>query len=244
MSFFSLFRRQKKQLFDALDSLHKQLEEQRFQIKNLTTALTRLELRQMGIRAPYFSRDWFNLSPEAQEFLIENFQGRPQLRFLEIGTFEGRSALWFLNNVLTESSSHLWCVDHFKGSEEHRGTNALYQADVDHLLEIATFNLKPFADRITLMQGSSHDLMPTLEEKSYDFIFIDGSHFSADVYQDAQDALRLLKPKGVILFDDYEWKYSANQNDNPAVAIDRFLREQAGKFVDRYRGYQLLVQAV
>lgn len=40
-------------------------------------------------------------------------------------------------------------------------------------------------------------------EKKVDFVFIDGSHNYADVLEDSRNALRMLSPRGVIVWDDY-----------------------------------------
>ena len=41
--------------------------------------------------------------------------------------------------------------------------------------------------------------------ESFDIIYIDGSHAVNDVLEDAVLSFRLLKPEGILIFDDYRW---------------------------------------
>ena len=41
-------------------------------------------------------------------------------------------------------------------------------------------------------------------EKKVDLVYIDGSHEFADVLEDSRNALRMLTPRGVIIWDDYQ----------------------------------------
>lgn len=61
------------------------------------------------------------------------------------------------------------------------------------------------AQRIELLQGYSHDVLPDLilNGRKYDLIFIDGGHSLDDVNRDWNHAQQLLAPGGTIVFDDY-----------------------------------------
>lgn len=66
----------------------------------------------------------------------------------------------------------------------------------------------------------------------FDFIFLDGSHAAAIVYQEVPHALRRLRPGGTILLHDYFpghrplWK-GGTLDPGPGLAIARFKREGA-----------------
>lgn len=58
--------------------------------------------------------------------------------------------------------------------------------------------------------------------EAFDFIYVDGSHLAKDVLTDAVMCWPLLKPSGVIAFDDYEWEGHRPPHDRPQAGIDAF----------------------
>lgn len=139
-----------------------------------------------------YTQDWFSYH-EAQ--WLEHFgqlAGRPGLHALEIGSYEGRSACWIANHLLTGDGCRLVCVDPF-GQYEGQERN------FDHNVCVAGC-----AGKIVKLRGRSHQVLPLLPEESFDFVYVDGSHLILDVLQDAAMSWRLLRPNGIIVFDDYE----------------------------------------
>jgi predicted O-methyltransferase YrrM len=65
---------------------------------------------------------------------------------------------------------------------------------------------------------------------NFDLIYIDGSHFAKDVLQDCKSAWLVLNKNGVIIFDDYFWKGYDKIENNPAYAINSFLKEINGQY--------------
>jgi predicted O-methyltransferase YrrM len=61
-----------------------------------------------------------------------------------------------------------------------------------------------------------------LPHPMFDFVYVDGSHETHQVMRDAVNAERVLKPGGILAFDDYMWG-GASRNI-PRPAIDAFLR--------------------
>jgi predicted O-methyltransferase YrrM len=77
----------------------------------------------------------------------------------------------------------------------------------------------------------------------FDFIYIDGSHIAKDVLTDACMAWPLLKPKGLMVFDDYLWSPSARDIlHRPKAAIDAFTNLFAEEVEIVHVGYQLVVR--
>lgn len=69
-------------------------------------------------------------------------------------------------------------------------------------------------------------------QKTFDFIFLDGSHTAKAVYQEVPLALQLLNPSGIILLHDYFPDLQPLWSDNslipgPCLAIDRLKQEGA-----------------
>jgi len=80
------------------------------------------------------------------------------------------------------------------------------------------------------------------EEEAFHFIYIDGSHIAKDVLTDACMAWPLLKPKGIIVFDDYVWGDPRDILHRPKAAIDAFTTIFAEEAEIIHVGYQLVVR--
>lgn len=125
------------------------------------------------------------------ENMVQKYQTKPW-NCLEIGSYEGRSTVWILENI---KESTLTCIDTFEGSIEH--TDDQKSGIHERFLE----NTSAFRDRMTVHVGQSKNILKKLDD-TYDFIYVDGSHEFKDVIYDAFLAWDMLKPGGVIVFDD------------------------------------------
>ncbi|ASQ87045.1 class I SAM-dependent methyltransferase [Mycobacterium intracellulare] len=174
-----------------------------------------------------FKERWFdgNIVSWTANFM-RAFNRNESIRILEIGSWEGRSTL-FLLTYFTEA--HLTAVDTWAGSDEHQGTAA---TELRTLEDRFDQNLASCATRLTKRKGSSRHVLPQLldEDQKFDLIYVDGSHFADDVLTDGIIAWRLLQPSGLMIFDDLTWNYYPRKRDNPAWAIDLFLRFHAGQY--------------
>jgi hypothetical protein len=156
-----------------------------------------------------FSSDWFTYHiPIWQRFLTE-FKDKADVRYLEIGVLEGRSALWVLENILTHPSARLTAVDIFPDDLQDR-----FVANIDK---------SGFRDKVEIFKGKSQEKLRELPLASYDLIYIDGSHRAKHVFLDAALSWDLLKPGGVLIFDDYLWNTELPSDLIPKGAIDTFL---------------------
>ena len=54
---------------------------------------------------------------------------------------------------------------------------------------------------VQYLNGSSHDLLKTVEA-DFDLITVDGDHSPSGARQDLEECWRLLRPKGLLVFDD------------------------------------------
>lgn len=142
---------------------------------------------------------------------------------LEIGSWEGLSSLFILS---TFPNANLISVDTWEGADEHQNNphlNAIEQ-NFDK-------NLHSYVERLTKFKGTSFEFFSknTVKER-FDLIYVDGSHHTDDVIVDAIKSFELLKIGGILIFDDYIWGYYKNPMDNPAGAINSFLRLKKGAF--------------
>jgi hypothetical protein len=177
----------------------------------------------------YFSQDWVTKNAENWQSVLAPLAGRPELRALEIGSYEGRSAIWFLENILTDPSSSITCIDVFIG--------ATYERNFDH-------NLKPFATKLTKIKAPSHIALRGLKLESYDFAYVDGSHYAQDVLVDAVLTWDLIKPGGIIIFDDYGEEYTGSRKEHnyPKIAVDAFLKVMEPNLEVLFKGYQVAIR--
>lgn len=165
------------------------------------TASTKTELRHMITDyfqpqllscAGRYTQDWFSYHEGHWLLHFGHLAGRPGLQALEVGSFEGRSACWLTQNLLTGEGSRLLCVEPF---QQYEGQ----ERNFDHNIALTGGQ-----NKVMKLRGRSQQVLPYLPDGSFDFIYVDGSHEVLDVLQDAAMCWSLLKPGGVIVFDDYE----------------------------------------
>jgi predicted O-methyltransferase YrrM len=195
-----------------------------------------------------FTKDWFHWAPQVWEQLIPMLPGKPGERnFLEIGSFEGRSTVWIAENMMQDGDV-LDCIDTWEGGEEHGAEDmASVEARFEHNRSVV---LTRHAIEIKKIKGSSMYGLSCLltgvdsdeDQPYYSFIYIDGSHIAKDVLTDACMAWPLLKPKGIMVFDDYMWGNPRDILHRPKPAIDAFCNIFAEEVDIVHVGYQLVVR--
>lgn len=177
-------------------------------------------------KAGEFAQDWFSRNTHAWQSLFESASllGRP-IDALEIGSFEGRSAVFLLSLC---QEANLTCVDTWTPFHAHV-TDMPDPAVVEARFDA---NTTPFKDRVTKWKGSSLAFWQAQENarEMFDFIYVDGSHYADDVMVDALHSFRLLRPGGLLIFDDYLYRRYDRSLDNPAVAINCFLTMKKGQY--------------
>ncbi|HKJ25756.1 MAG TPA: class I SAM-dependent methyltransferase [Myxococcota bacterium] len=176
----------------------------------------------------HFSTDW--TGPHTGLWLrhLARFMGKPDVHGLEVGCFEGRSTIWFLERIANGEGSTMDCIDVFTPAIEER---------FDHNIAVAGFG-----DRMRKHKGYSQDVLRTLDVESFDFIYIDGCHLASCVLTDAVLSWDLLKPGGMIIFDDYLWNLEKAAFERPKVAIDAFLTAFQPQLRVRERGHQVIIE--
>ena len=90
----------------------------------------------------------------------------------------------------------------------------------------SNINLTGKAAQVQTCVGRSDEMLVRLITQGVraDFVYVDGSHQAADVLSDAVLAWKLLKPGGLLVFDDYLWPlYQDRPLMNPKMAIDAFV---------------------
>lgn len=181
-----------------------------------------------------FTEDWVSSSADNWARYLSPLRGKADVHALEIGSYEGRSALWFLENILTQPSSTITCVDIFSSSYD-------YERVYDDNIQISGYH-----NRVKKIKADSAIALRTLPFRNYDFVYIDGSHIAKDVLSDAVLVWDLVKPGGIIIFDDYRWHGMLGQSNGPAhlprIAIDAFLSVYQPYIEVLHKEYQVILR--
>lgn len=185
--------------------------------------------------------NWFEMSA------IENFKnyllpfaGRKELNFLQVGAFTGDASKWLLDNVLTHETSRLVDVDTWRGSDEI----AHHEMDWSDVEETYDEKVKEYGDRVVKVKSDSVAYLRTLPFFSFDFIYIDGDHTALGVFSDAVGAWPLLKPYGIMAFDDYKWDSNISPEHEPKKGIDKFLQFCDGSYSTMIVNNQYWVRSI
>jgi tetratricopeptide (TPR) repeat protein len=178
-----------------------------------------------------FTHDWFTHNLPVWRSVLQPFAHYPGVRALEIGSFEGMSACWILDHILTHPTASLTCIDRY------------FQEAFDSNVA-QTGAIQTGGDRLLQLCGDSHELLATLDPNFYDLIYIDGCHLAPHVQQDAILSWRLLKPGGLLIFDDYDWTDPAHPGQETRIGIDAFMRSIPEQAIVVHHGYQLIIRKV
>ena len=148
--------------------------------------------------------------------LINKLKKIDNQRYLEIGSFEGFSAIFF-SRFLT--NSNLTCIDIWKGVEELSNMDfKVVESNFDKNISKIMFN------KITKIKSESEFFFKNNKEK-FSIIYIDGNHFFQNVINDIEESWRILEVDGILILDDYLWTNYDEPKQNPAYAINIFLKK-------------------
>ena len=176
-----------------------------------------------------------------------NKEKREVKNVLEVGCYEGMASIYLAEHYLKDGANYT-VVDTFEGSKDESGmsdTNQHFAIQDDFIYDNFIHNTGFFPNiNYTVKRGLSQHILPTLEQENnkYDFIYIDGSHKSSDTFIDAYYSHKMLKPEGIIIFDDFLWSDPLQKDDidhAPKLGIDVFQLIWGHEYKQLLSGYQL-----
>ena len=181
--------------------------------------------------------NWFVRQQYNFENHLLHLAGQPDLKFLQIGVFTGDASRWLCENILTDKTSWLYDVDTWAGSDEvkHEPLN------FDKVFEFYEERIATLKSTVRLRM-TSDEYFAGDNTIRFDFIYIDGDHTAEQVTKDAENAWKLLKPKGIMAFDDYMWGQDMSPELTPKPAIDDFLNNHVGEYNILNKDYQVWIQ--
>jgi predicted O-methyltransferase YrrM len=177
-----------------------------------------------------FSVDWTTRLTYEWINYLGKFKGKEDINFLEIGSLEGRTAIWLLEEILTHPTSRLTLIDNLEYGLEY--------------YENFKYNMRRHEEKFTFIKESSYYALMrlNLNESKFDAIYVDGCHDAGCVIQDAVLSFSLLKPGGIIIFDDYPHK--PPESEGPKYPIDAFLHIYKENVKVLQTNYQLIVEKI
>ena len=164
--------------------------------------------------------NWFDGQQYLFERFLPEFADKSNIKFLQIGTYTGDASVWMLDNILTNPTSILIDVDTWAGSEEVEHDNINFNKVYIYYKQ----RMESYSNVISI-QNTSDDFFKSNSKSTYDFIYIDGAHTSAQVLKDAENAWNTLNMGGIMAFDDYLWGQGLAPELTPRPAIDEFLNK-------------------
>jgi len=156
------------------------------------------------------------------------------LNILEIGSYEGSSACFFSDNVLDNPLSTLECVDPFDTSDP---MNSVYK-NMELCFKYNVSKSKNAA-KITLHKDYSNNYFKN-NKKTYNFIYVDGSHLDEDIESDMENSFRFLRKHGIMWMDDY----LGGETGSIKRTMDKFLEKHRNEIIIILSGYQIAIRKI
>lgn len=137
----------------------------------------------------------------AQNWLPVLPVSRNPIAYLEIGAFYGANVLSVERTYASHADSTLTVIDPWIDYGEYPE----YKGEMTTIYNSFIKNTSHIQEKLKIRRGFSNEVLPTLEDNSFDIIYIDGNHEPEYVLEDAVLAFRKLKVGGHLIFDDYGW---------------------------------------
>jgi SAM-dependent methyltransferase len=136
-------------------------------------------------------------------FPYVNVDPSKPIRYAEVGAFYGANMVSVAETYGLHPDSTLIAIDpwtDYADYPEYKGQQMTIYDAFKRNIEACGLT-----ERIQVRRGYSNEVLPTLEDNSFDIIYIDGNHEPEYVLEDAVLAFRKLKVGGRLIFDDYGW---------------------------------------
>jgi hypothetical protein len=193
-----------------------------------------------------FTEGWYDALLNSDYAIANNNSGQnihidpaKKRQIVEIGVYEGASSCFWSDFYLDHEESSLISIDPFTGSEEHLRNPEKY-AGLSKLERTARENIAKSKNcgKIEIIKGLSQHVYADLskrfgDEPWIDLLYIDGAHDSVSVARDIILYVPMVKPGGIVFFDDYA---------HPDVkrAVDMSLNAFAQFELAMFTGWQLV----
>ena len=151
----------------------------------------------------------------------------------EIGTFRGRTALNFAMNAPDECVIYTLDLSSEDRRELMGGVNTADKDIIENSITGIDYQNKDVSHKIKQVFGNSMKFDYTTYYDKMDIVFVDGAHDYKVVLADTQNALKMVKPGGYILWHD--WANYGDYND----VVRAVLAEIPGERITQINNSQL-----
>ena len=167
------------------------------------------------IKEKKFSNKWFLNNFDIFNFFLPK-EKNSKFDYLEVGCFEGLSSFFVLSEYKAVNAILLdiWDIPNPNSKTLSHNFNSIEKAFDNNL---SGFNFTKIKDDSVVAMRKLFK-----QNKSFDFIYIDGSHNGEDILSDAIEAFKILKKEGLIFFDDF-LQYDKNRALQSYDGIEKFL---------------------
>ena len=167
------------------------------------------------IKEKNFSNKWFLNNFDVFNFFLPK-EKNSKFDYLEVGCFEGLSSFFVLSEYKAVNAILLdiWDMPNPNSKTLSHNFNSIEKAFDNNL---SGFNFTKIKDDSVVAMRKLFK-----QNKSFDFIYIDGSHNGEDILSDAIEAFKILKKEGLIFFDDF-LQYDKNRVLQSYDGIEKFL---------------------
>jgi len=139
-------------------------------------------------------------------------------KVFEIGTFRGRTALNFALNSPPDCTVYTLDLPPAAKQSARRRAFAHDAKVIDGSLPGLRYESKDVSGKIVQLYGDSQDFDFSPYFGKMDIVYVDGAHHYDAVRQDTINALKMLSPNGLLLWDDFA-DYG-DQNDVTRAVLD------------------------
>ena len=167
------------------------------------------------IKEKNFSNKWFLNNFDIFNFFLPK-EKNSKFDYLEVGCFEGLSSFFVLSEYKAVNAILLdiWDMPNPNSKTLSHNFNSIEEAFDNNL---SGFNFTKIKDDSVVAMRKLFK-----QNKSFDFIYIDGSHNGEDILSDAIEAFKIVKKEGLIFFDDF-LQYDKNRALQSYDGIEKFL---------------------
>jgi hypothetical protein len=178
------------------------------------------------------------------ENILEMFRSKEEPKILEVGSFAGTSIMT-IKNILPHSvcySIDNWTLvqDEFDDCKKY-----MQNKNIKVLSDVRDYFFRNTDGKVILYEMDSALALQTLikEHKTFDFIYVDGSHTTNDTITDIVLSWSILNKGGVLGVDDYLYVKN-DSNDRPGIAVDYFMEKFKGQYIVLDKGYRVFFMKI
>lgn len=164
-------------------------------------------------------KDVFGMSLEQAKIIDRFIKKNDFTNILELGFAHGKSSCFIASTLKDMQKGHLVTIDNISAKE--RDPNIVQLVEKLGLEKYVTYYFESVTYNWRLMK-----LIEENENPIFDFCYIDGAH---DWYNDGFAFLlvdKLLKPGGIIVFDDYNWSFASSPTMKETEYVKKMSKEE------------------